>query len=204
MSGNLFIISGPSGVGKTTLLDELFKKDDKLVFSISATTREKRSTEKNGVDYFYVSIDEFEKKIKNKEFLEWAKVFDNYYGTPEKFVDKTLKNGFDCILDIDVQGALQIMSKRKDAVSVFVAPQNKEELLKRLKGRNTETQSVIDKRNKVAGWELNNVDKYDYVVVNDNIENAVTDLYSIIKSQRRLVKNNAELVKSLKKEIYKS
>ena len=143
MSGILFVISGPSGVGKTTILQEVLKRDDRLLFSVSATTREPRAGECNGKDYFFLSREEFEKKIKKDDFLEWSNHFSNYYGTLKNFVKDGLADNKDVILDIDVNGAMQVMKKNIDAVYIFISPDSVSDLIKRLRNRNTENEDKI-------------------------------------------------------------
>jgi guanylate kinase len=182
--GILFVVSGPSGVGKTTLCNKLLKQDKNIVFSISCTTRPKRKTEKNGREYYFLTKEKFLKAIKNNEFIEWAKVYDNYYGTPKKFLDKNLKLGKDVLLDIDVQGVKKIKKLYKDAVYIFIAPPSTEELKKRILGRNTETKKSLQKRLSVALKELKLIYLYDYVIKNVKLDKAIKDLKSIVKEER--------------------
>jgi guanylate kinase len=193
--GSLFVMSGPSGVGKGTVLKQVFEKDERLIFSVSATTRRPRPGEIHGVDYFFVDKTEFEEMIKQDKFLEWAKVHENYYGTPVEFVDKKLDEGVDVVLDIDVQGAFQVMEKRPDEVFIFISPPNLdvEILRERLIKRDTESRESIEVRLKNAGWELTTVHKYEYIVFNDKVENAAEDLLAIIRAQRCRTKNWLEI-----------
>jgi guanylate kinase len=182
--GILFVVSGPSGVGKTTLCNKLLAKDKNIIFSISCTTRAKRETEKNGREYFFLTKEKFLKAIKNNEFVEWAKVYDNYYGTPKKFVDKNLKLGKDVLLDIDVQGVKKIKKIYKDAVYIFIAPPSTKELKKRILGRNTETSKTLKKRLSVALKELKLIYLYNYVIKNVKLEKAIKELRNIVKTER--------------------
>lgn len=190
--GLIIVISGPSGSGKGTIVQELIKNQE-LTLSISATTRKPRQGEQEGIHYFFKTHEEFEKMIQNNEFLEYAHFCDNYYGTPKKFIEETIQSGKDCILEIEVQGALQIKQTYKDAIFIFIVPPSLEELRKRLIGRNTENEEVIQKRLERAKEELQLYTEYDYVVDNDTVENAVTRIISIIcaeklKSQRSIGK----------------
>lgn len=194
------MVSGPSGVGKSTMLGKIIKKDDNLKFSISATTRKPRPGEIDKVHYFFISVGEFEDKIKSGDFLEWAMVCNNYYGTPKDFVFKTLEHGKDCILEIDVQGALQVMKKCKSAIGIFIAPKNKTDLLSRLKNRMTEDDVKISERLKFATWELQHIDKYKYLIINDNLGHAIDSLSAIIKTERCLVSNQTKKIEKFKYE----
>ncbi len=184
--GTLFVISGPSGVGKGTILSEILRLEERVVFSVSATTRSPRPGEVDGKDYFFISFDKFKKLIEEEKFLEYAFVHGNYYGTLESFVDENLKKGYDLILDIDVQGAMQVMKKRKDGVFIFIAPPNMDiEILKmRLLKRSTEPLEVIEKRIQRAKDEIKAVYQYEYLIFNDVLEEAVKDLLSIIRACR--------------------
>lgn len=184
--GTLIVLSGPSGTGKGTVLKHFFENyaDDKIKLSISATTRSPREGEVNGVNYFFVEKDKFEAMIENDMLLEWAAFCGNHYGTPKAFVDENLENGCDVILEIEVQGALKVMEKRPDAVFVFIAPPSMEELKSRIVGRNTETDDVIDKRMETAKWEVKNISKYTYAVVNDDIDKAARKLKTIVDAER--------------------
>lgn len=184
--GDLIVISGPSGVGKGTLLKEIFNRMEDLVFSISATTRQPRRGEVDGKDYFFIDEAEFKRMISENEFLEWAYVHNNYYGTPVNFILEQLENGKDVILDIDVQGARQVMEKKINAIFVFVAPpaMDIEILRERLLGRSTEDTESIESRLKTAREELKCAPLYEYVVFNGDLKEAALDLYSIIRSNR--------------------
>jgi len=186
--GKIFVVSAPSGSGKTTLCARLIKSDRKLVQSISTTTRVPRKGERNRRDYFFINKKEFKKNIAKKKFLEWAINFGNFYGTPRKFVEDSVKNGKDAILSIDVQGAMQVKKTCPKAVFIFIAPPSFAELYKRLRRRNTECKTTIKARLKVAKKELAYISKYEYVVVNDSLEKALGKLRAIITAERCRVK----------------
>lgn len=188
--GTLFIVSGPSGCGKGTVLAEILKQDN-VYYSVSATTRAPRPGEINGVNYHFLSKDEFEKLIENGGMLEYANYCGNYYGTPKKPVEDTLAEGKNVILEIEVQGALKVMEKCPEAVSVFILPPSLKELRRRLHKRGTETEEVIEKRIGEAAGEIRKAVNYDYVMINGELEIAVSDLLSIINSQK-LKKENSE------------
>lgn len=178
--GKLFVISGPSGVGKDTVIARILQKNDNVALSVSCTTRAPRGQEKDGVDYYFKSVSEFEQLIEEDGFLEYAKVFDNYYGTPAAAVREKLQQGRDVILEIDVQGAINVRNKAPGAVLVFIAPPSMEVLRKRLEGRKTETPEAIEKRFSRAASEMKLADKYNYQVVNDDLDQAVEELNEII------------------------
>ncbi len=180
----LIIFTGPSGVGKGTILSDFFKKaDGKIVYSTSNTTRAPRVGEVEGKHYFFTSKETFEEMIKNGDFLEYAQYSGNYYGTNKNFVDKKLKEGYSVLLEIELQGALKVMEKRPDAVSIFIKPPTFEELERRLRGRHSEDETSIQKRLKTAQDELKNADKFQYIIENDVIEKAVSDLIKIYNKE---------------------
>ncbi|MHC1750403.1 MAG: guanylate kinase [Cellulosilyticaceae bacterium] len=181
--GLKIIISGPSGSGKGTIVKKLIEKEN-FVVSVSVTTRTPRTGEENGVHYFFKSKDEFEKMIAQNELLEYAKFCENYYGTPKAFIDNTIKTGKDVILEIEVQGALQVKSIYPDAIFVFIMPPTAEELQKRLIGRGTETKEVIAKRLERAKDELQLYKEYDYIVINDTVEQAVLNIEHIVDAEK--------------------
>lgn len=181
--GIIFVISAPSGTGKTTLCERLLKILPDLKMSISHTTRQPRPYEKNGVDYFFVDEKNFEKMIANEEFIEWAEVYGNFYGTSKKVILDLIKNGYDILLDIDTQGAKNIRKLYPDSVLIFILPPSLKELEKRLLLRN-EDRDIIDKRLSKASQEISQYKFYDYVVINDSIERALNDLLSIIYAER--------------------
>ncbi|MBC5635906.1 guanylate kinase [Ornithinibacillus sp. BX22] len=181
--GILFILSGPSGVGKGTVRKEVFKRKTELRYSISMTTREKRPGEVDGVDYFYKTNDEFEKLIEQGKLLEYAKFVNNYYGTPKDYVLETLDRGHDVFLEIEVQGAMQVKQNFPEGVFIFLFPPSLEELKNRITNRGTEEEDVILNRLKEARNEIEMMDAYDYVVVNDDVDKAVDKIQSIIQSE---------------------
>jgi len=185
--GILYIFSGPSGVGKGTICKQLVAKRPDLSVSVSATTREPRVEDKEGVTYFFKTKEQFRAMIDDDKFLEWAIYNDNYYGTPVDPVNKKLEAGEDVILEIEVQGALKVMEKRPDAVSVFIVPPDEDALYERLRGRGSETEEQIENRISAAKAELEQKDKYDYIVVNDVLEVAVEDIEKIMKSEKEKI-----------------
>ena len=191
--GLLIVLSGPSGAGKGTICKALMEKEKDLKLSISATTRQPRSGEIEGKNYFFKSEEEFEKMIENDSLLEWAKVYDHYYGTPKDFVLKNLEEGNDVVLEIDIQGALKIKDKFPEGVFIFILPPSMEELKNRIKKRGTETEEEIIKRFKSAYEELNYVSKYNYVVINDSVEEAVEKIRAIIIAEKCRVDRNNDL-----------
>ncbi len=195
--GLLVVVSGPSGTGKGTLLNNLKEKENNIRFSVSATTRNPRNGEVDGINYFFKTHEEFDTMIKNNELVEWVKYCDNYYGTPKKCIEDTIKSGYDCLLEIEVEGALNIKKIYPDCVSIFILPPSFKELRRRIEGRGTEKQEVIDKRMDKAIKEMHYVDKYDYVVVNDKVEEAVHSVTSIIVSEKLKFKRNANILKSI-------
>jgi guanylate kinase len=181
--GKLFIVSAPSGAGKTTLVREVLKEFADLSYSVSHTTRALRGNEKEGLDYFFISQAEFEEKISKGDWLEWARVHDNYYGTSRSFVEDCLQRGKSLLLDIDVQGAVQIMASGLNPISVFILPPSFEVLSQRLLNRGTDSKEVIEKRLINAGAEMEQRRRYRYVVVNDDLDTAKKELCSIFKKE---------------------
>jgi guanylate kinase len=191
--GFLLVLSGPSGSGKGTVSQALLNNRDDIVFSISATTRNPRPTEVNGQNYFFMTEDEFREKEKNNEFLESAYVHTNYYGTPKQFVLNQIEKGEIVLLEIDVQGALQIKKNYKEAVFIFLLPPTMDELRNRIIKRGTETEEDINRRFENAFKELDFVGEYDYFVVNDEVKNAVKDIDAIIAAERLRVKRHKDI-----------
>jgi len=179
-SGKLFILSAPSGAGKTTLCQEILKHFPSIRYSISHTTRLPRPGEKDGVDYYFITEEEFINGIQEGSWAEWAKVHDNYYGTSSRFLDKTLLSGYDVLLDIDVQGTMQIMKQYPDAITIFIMPPSLEKLHQRLLSRGTDSDKVIEKRLQNAKEEIERKGIYKHTVVNDQLEKAKQELFQII------------------------
>jgi guanylate kinase len=181
--GLLLVLSGPSGVGKGTLCNRLRVLSPELVYSVSATTRKPRDGEIDGVNYFFKTHDQFRAMIEAGELLEWAEYVGNYYGTPKSFVQQTIDQGKDIILEIDVQGAMQVKERFPEAIFIFVLPPSLEELQKRIVGRGTESESSIRSRMAAAAEELKLMEHYDYAVVNDVLETACNRVQSIIAAE---------------------
>lgn len=178
--GLLIVLSGPSGVGKGTVLKELMKDESlKLAFSISMTTREKREGEEDGVSYFFVTRDEFEQAVKEGKMLEYAEFVGNYYGTPREYVEKLRNEGMNVVLEIEVQGCMQVREKEPDALTIFIVPPSMEELESRIRGRKTEAEEIIQQRLAKAEAEMEMLNKYKYVVCNDDVKLAA-DIISVI------------------------
>jgi len=184
MKGILFVISGPSGAGKGTILERVLKNRQNIEFSVSATTRSPRPGEVEGVHYFFITREEFRNRIESSKFLEWAHVHDEYYGTLKEWVQSRLDEGHDVVLDIDVQGALQIMKNAVDEVFIFIAAPSIDELHLRLVKRGTESEEKIMRRLEVARRELEHVSKYQYLIVNDDLSLACEQLNAIIVSEK--------------------
>lgn len=183
--GLLIVVSGPSGCGKSTLNQKLIDSRNDTVMSISDTTRSPRGEEKDGTDYNFISTEEFEQKIKENKYLEYAIVHSNkYYGTPIEHIDEILSKGKNIILEIDIEGARKVNEKRPDAVFIFIMPPSMEILKKRLIGRKTETKEQVVERFKTAYKEINEVSKYNYVIVNDDIEESLLKMNSIIECEK--------------------
>ncbi len=180
--GAIIAISAPSGTGKTSIVKRIINEISGLVFSVSATTRKKRDNEKNGIDYFFISEAEFEKKIKNDEFVEWEKVYDYYYGTFKSVVEENISKGKSVILEVDVKGALSIKKIYPEANLIYVIPPSHNELIRRLKNRKTENDTDLKKRLERAIMELSIKDKFDYFVVNKDLEKAISDTKSLINN----------------------
>ncbi len=181
--GKLFVVSAPSGAGKTTLIQQVLKQLPMLAYSISSTTRNPRKNEKHGQDYFFITPEKFEEKIDQDQWLEWARVHDNYYGTSKKIVQDSLLKGNSLLLDIDVQGAAQVMASDLEPITIFIEPPSIEELTRRLKGRGTDSPVVIEKRLKNASAEIAAKNRYQYQLVNDDLETAVCAIIDIFQRE---------------------
>lgn len=201
--GNLIVISGPSGSGKDSIVNELKKINEHFWVSVSMTTRSPRKNEVHAKDYFFVSKEEFEDNIKNNNFLEYAIYNDNYYGTPKSKIEEKLKNGQDVILVIEIQGALKIKELIPEAIFIFILPPSMQELKRRLISRNTEDKDKIVKRFTTAYREINEVTKYNYVVVNDDLKTSTHKVNSILESERCRVDRIEEIyVGNLEEELH--
>ena len=195
--GLLIIISGASGTGKGTVCKKLLAENQNIFYSISATTRKPRAGETDGVEYFFVTVEEFKNWIAEDKFLEYAEVYGNFYGTPIHKVEERLNRGEDVLLEIDIQGALNVMKKRPDGVYIFLLPPSLEELKNRIKGRGTETPESLARRLESAKSEIATGKKYQYAVVNDKIENAVEKIQAILAAERCKVSRNENLFENL-------
>ena len=193
-NGGIFVVLGPSGSGKDTLLSQLFKKCPEIKFSISSVTRPMRAGEKEGEKYNFISRKEFEEMLQRDELLEHNVYVGNYYGTPKTPVLNASKNGEDIIFEVDVNGAKQIREKLPQAVSIFIMPPSFAELEKRLSGRGTETEEVIAERMNSALFEIERATEYDYIVVNDDIDTAVDDIIQIISGSRLMLKRQKHII----------
>ena len=200
--GLLVVISGFSGVGKGTVVKRLVSEYG-YSLSISATTRAPREGEVDGREYYFKSVEEFRNLIDYKGFIEWAQYVDNYYGTPRKFVEQEMAQGHDVILEIEVQGAMNIKKQYKDAVLIFLTAPDANSLRERLAGRGTETEEVIAKRMRRAKEESLDMDVYDYIVVNDDLDACVSTVNSIIVSTKCLKANNLKFMEDIKEELQK-
>ena len=183
-SGSLIVISGPSGVGKDTICNELVRKHNEICLSISMTTRERRGNEVDGENYFFVTKDDFIKNIENNNLLEYAVVHNEYYGTPKKWVLDKHCNGIDVILLIDIEGAKKIKDLYKEAIYIIIMPPNMKELIDRLVKRGTETKEKIESRFRTAYKEINEIAKYNYVVINDKFDNAINKIEAILIAEK--------------------
>ena len=198
--GILVVVSGFSGAGKGTVMKRLMEKYDGYALSVSATTRKPRPGEEDGREYFFRTRDEFEKLIEEDALLEYARYVENYYGTPRSYVEEQLQAGRNVILEIEIQGAMKIKEKIPEALLVFVTPPTVEELERRLTGRGTETAQVIADRLVRAGEEAEGMGQYDYILVNDTVEECVDHLHQIIVSEHSRVSRNAEFIADIQKQ----
>jgi guanylate kinase len=200
--GNLFVVTAPSGAGKTTLVAALLAADANVQLSISYTTRDPRAGEVNGKDYHFVERAEFERMINAGELLEHAEVYGNYYGTSQVWINQVIQNGRDILLEIDWQGAQQVRRLFPDAIGLFVLPPSLETLESRLRNRGKDSEEVIAKRMAVARTECSHVDEFDYVIVNEHIDDAVRDIVAVVRAQRLTLAGQSQrhtaLISSLK------
>ena len=195
--GLLIVISGPSGAGKGTICKKWMQNNPEALFSVSATTRAPRPMEQNGVNYFFKSEEEFETMIEQNDFLEYAQVYGNYYGTPRKYVQQKLMEGRDVILEIDIQGALKVKERFDKGIFIFIVPPSMEELRTRIVKRGTEDAGIILKRFNSAFEEINFIQRYNYIVVNDIVEEAVKKIEAIVLAEKCRVDRNTELIMQL-------
>lgn len=199
--GILIVVSGFSGAGKGTIMKRLLEKYDNYALSVSATTRNPRPGEEDGREYFFKTVDEFEKMIAKDELIEYARYVDNYYGTPRDYVEKQLEAGKDVILEIEIQGALKVKEKFPDTLLLFVTPPSACELKNRLVGRGTETMDVIEFRLRRAVEESEFMEKYDYLMVNDDLEECVDEVHRVIQEEHKRSFRNVPFIENMKKEL---
>lgn len=192
--GLLAVFCGPSGVGKGTILKLVQEKNEKLRFSVSATTRNPREGEIDGQNYYFISVSKFKEMIKNGELVEWVEYCGNYYGTPRKYIEDSVKNGYDVILEIEVEGAANIKSQYPDSVSVFVLPPSFNDLKSRIEGRGTENSETIEKRLNRAKEEVKYINNFDYIIINDDIQSTANNLNTILSSERFRFKRNKDIL----------
>jgi guanylate kinase len=201
MRGSLYIVSAPSGAGKTSLVGKLIELDSRIMVSVSSTTRVKRPGEEDGINYHFLTIEAFQAKISQDDFLEHAQVFDNFYGTSKSSVENQLNSGNDVILEIDWQGAQQVKELMPNAISIFILPPSLNELKKRLTGRGTDSEEIIERRMADAVNELSHYQEFDYIVINNNFDLALKELHSIFSagrlSQARQVEAHNSLIQSM-------
>jgi len=201
--GKLYIISAPSGAGKTSLVKQLVADLEQLSVSVSHTTRKMRDGESDGKDYFFISLDDFKKMIEQQAFLEHAQVFDNFYGTTQQSVEESLNNGVDIILEIDWQGAQQVRKMLPESVSIFILPPSIEVLQQRLENRGQDCQEIIDRRMQDAVNEMSHCDEFDYLIVNDDFNQALAELTGVVVSQRLEKKRQLETLAPLLNKLIK-
>lgn len=199
--GILIVVSGFSGVGKGTLMKQLVQSYDNYALSVSMTTRQPRPGETDGKEYFFVSRESFERKIEEKGLIEYAAYCGNYYGTPKEYVEKQLEMGKDVILEIEIQGALKVKEQFPTALLLFVMPPSAQELKRRLEGRGTETPEVIEKRLKRAFEESSGIENYDFIVINDVLEECVKEMHGLILAAHETPDRNMEFISNMRKEL---
>jgi guanylate kinase len=198
--GVLIVVSGPSGAGKGTLCKELVERNNDIALSISCTTRALRGKEVEGINYYFISTEEFKSRIENNDFLEYASVYGNYYGTPKWKVLELIDKGVDVILEIDIQGALKVKEEYQDGVFIFILPPSLQELKERITSRGTDSKEAIIKRMDCAYEELSYAFKYDYAIVNDYIENAVDKIEAIIVAEKNKANRQKQLINSIRED----
>lgn len=196
--GRLIVFSAPSGCGKGTMLEEILK-DERFAVSVSATTRAPRDGEKDGVNYHFLTREDFEQRIADGKFIEHAEYCQNLYGTLSSEVDGRLEKGFNVILEIEPQGAMKIREKRPDALFIFIVPPSIGELRRRLKKRGTETDEVIEERISKAAWEISQAEKYDYIIVNDALEDAISDFFAVIRGEQLKKEFSGDIIEEVLK-----
>ncbi len=196
--GRLIVFSAPSGCGKGTMLEEILK-DERFAVSVSATTRSPREGEKDGVNYHFLSREDFEQRIADGKFIEHAEYCQNLYGTLVSEVDGRLEQGLNVILEIEPQGAMKIREKRPDAMFIFIVPPSVNELRRRLKKRGTESDEVIEERVSKAAWEISQAEKYDYVIVNDALEDAISDFFAVIRGEQLKTEFSGNIIEEVLK-----
>ena len=199
--GSLVVVSGFSGAGKGTLMNNLLSKYNNYALSVSATTRSPRPGEKDGVSYFFKTVEEFETMIDQDELVEYAKYVGNYYGTPKAFVEKKLQEGKDVLLEIEIQGALKIKKKFPDALLIFITPPSAEELRSRLVGRGTETLDVVNQRLTRAITESEGVEAYDYILINDDIDTCTEKLHNLIQTAHERASQHMDIIEEIREDL---
>lgn len=196
--GRLIVFSAPSGCGKGTMLEEILK-DERFAVSVSATTRAPREGEKDGINYHFLTREDFEQRIADGKFIEHAEYCQNLYGTLSSEVDGRLEQGLNVILEIEPQGAMKIREKRPDAMFIFVVPPSVGELRRRLKKRGTESDEVIEERVSKAAWEISQAEKYDYIIVNDALEDAISDFFAVIRGEQLKTQFSGNIIEEVLK-----
>ena len=200
--GILVVVSGFSGAGKGTLMKELLKRYDNYALSISATTRAPREGETDGKEYFFVTKEQFEKMRDERKLIEYAQYVNNYYGTPKEYVEQKMAEGKDVILEIEIQGALKVKKRFPDALLLFVTPPSAEELRRRLVGRGTETLEVINARLARAAEEASGMEAYDYLLINDDLDRCVEEMYQLIQLQHRKTSYHLDFLSKMREDLY--
>ena len=202
MSGILYIVTGPSGAGKTSLIKEILNRRSDISFSVTFTTRPQRDMEIEGIDHFFISVDKFMKLRETGELLEWAEVHNNYYGTSKSYIDKLLSDNKDILMDLDIQGTLQVLKIYENAVSIFVLPTSYSDLKHRLINRATEKDHDIKVRLNDAKEEIQNFNKFKYIIINDELKKATEKLNCIITAEKLRINRNREMIKTKFKEVF--